>query len=265
MITMELTIVGCSGSISGPDSPASCYLVRAPYQGRVFSLVLDLGPGAFGALYNYLDPAEIGAVGLSHLHPDHCVDVCSFYIAARYSPTAPWPRQVIYGPAGTAERIGRAYEAQQPEEASEARAVMTHQFDFEDWAGSQQVGPFTLRTAQVRHPVDAYAIRVDQTGPGGGSLAFSGDTGPCDALVELATGADLLLAEASYLEGRTNPPMHLTGREAAEAASRAGVRNLVLTHIPPWHDRDQIRSEALPHFSGPIALALPGASWSIGA
>jgi ribonuclease BN (tRNA processing enzyme) len=262
---MQLTVVGCSGSTSGPDSPASSYLIQAPFQDGSYALVLDLGPGAFGALYNYIDPAQIGAFGLSHLHPDHCVDVCGLYVAARYSPTAPWPQQLIYGPTHTAERISRAYEVLQPNGSdSEADSTIASHFDYRDWAGKQQIGPFTVRTVRVEHPVEAYAIRVDQNGSAGGSLVFSGDTGPTDALVELASGADLLLSEASFVEESENPPMHLTGRQAAEAASRAAVGALVLTHIPPWHDRDQIRSEALPHFAGPIALALPGASWSIG-
>ena len=65
---MKLTIVGCSGSLSGPDSAASSYLVQAPYQDRTFSLLLDFGPGAMGALYRYLDPRELDAIALSHLH-----------------------------------------------------------------------------------------------------------------------------------------------------------------------------------------------------
>ncbi len=68
-------------------------------------------------------------------------------------------------------------------------------------------------------------------------LAYSGDTGPCPQLVDLAKGADLLLAEAAFRDGAVNPiDLHLTGAEAASAAAEAGVGRLVLTHIPPWHD-----------------------------
>ena len=62
---MKLTIVGCSGSLSGPDSAASSYLVQAPHQDRTFSLLLDIGPGAMGALYRYLDPRELDAIAAS--------------------------------------------------------------------------------------------------------------------------------------------------------------------------------------------------------
>src|SRR5690606_40786747 len=100
---MRLTVVGCSGSGSGPESPASCYLVQAEHEGRTFSVLLDLGPGAFGALYRHLDPAEVDAVLFSHLHPDHCLDLCALYVGANYSVTAPWSPAAVHGPARSEE------------------------------------------------------------------------------------------------------------------------------------------------------------------
>jgi ribonuclease BN (tRNA processing enzyme) len=259
---MRLTVIGCSGSVPGPESPASCYLVQAPYQGRTFSLVLDLGSGALGALYRYLDPATVDAFALSHLHPDHCLDLCSYYVVARYSPSAPVPSQPVYGPPGAAERLTRAYEVSK--RAPSDSSLAAH-FGFRDWQASQQIGPFTVDTVSVDHPVDAYAMRITHDVPGGGTLVYSGDTGPCDTLVDLARGADLLLVESSFLEAPDNPGgLHLTGRQAAEVSARAGVGAVVLTHIPPWHDPDAVLNEALPHFSGPLSLAVSGATWEIG-
>ena len=264
MIT--LTVVGCSGSIPGPESPASCYLLQAPYAGRTFSLVLDLGPGAFGALYRYVDPSEVDAIGLSHLHPDHCLDLCAYYVAARYSPTAPWPRRPLYGPADTPQRLARAYDVPLlPGVGSEAGSGIDGHFDFAVWQSRQQVGPFTVDAARVDHPVEAYAVRVTENISSGGAVVFSGDTGPCAALVDLARGADLLLAEAAFLDGPDNPRgLHLTGRQAAEAGAAAGVGAVLLTHIPPWHEPDQVLTEATPHFDGPVSLAVTGGVWQIG-
>ena len=150
---MRLTVVGCSGSVSGPESPASSYLVQAPYAGGTFSLVLDLGPGAFGALYRYLDPAEIDAFALSHLHPDHCLDLCGYYVAAAYSPTAPWPRRPLFGPAGTPERLARAYDVRRTNGTpAEPGPGIANHFDFRTWQPRQQVGPFTVETAARRPP-----------------------------------------------------------------------------------------------------------------
>jgi ribonuclease BN (tRNA processing enzyme) len=74
---------------------------------------------------------------------------------------------------------------------------------------------------------------------GGRSLVYTGDTGPSPAVVELARGADVLLAEAAYAEGPGLPPgLHLTGRQAGEHAAAAGVGRLLVTHVPAWVDAE---------------------------
>lgn len=259
---MQLTIVGASGSASGPLSPASSYLVQAPHSGRTFSLLLDLGPGAFGALYRYLDPAEVDAVAISHLHPDHCVDLCGLFVAGRYAPTAPWRRIPVYGPADTPERLHRAY---QVNGANEPGASIAEWFDYRVWQPEQTIGPFDVTTTRVAHPVETYAMRVVERSPGGGRLVFTGDTGPTPVLAELSRGVDVLLSEAAFLTGPDNPPgLHLTGAEAAGIADEAGVGLLVLTHIPPWHDPERVLAEARGVTGRPVELAAPGVRWSVG-
>ncbi|HTF41714.1 MAG TPA: MBL fold metallo-hydrolase, partial [Propionibacteriaceae bacterium] len=262
---MKLTIVGCSGSLSGPDSPASSYLVQAPYQDRTFSLLLDFGPGAMGALYRYLDPRELDAMALSHLHADHCLDLCGYYVAACYSPSAPWPRRPVYGPSNAAMRIAQAYEVPYSTGAvSEHGPSVAKHFDWRLWQPSQRIGPFTVRTVRVAHPVEAYAIRVEEDVPGGGAMVYSGDTGPTEALVQLAHGVDLLLVESAFLDQPGNPDgMHLSGPQAAGTGQAAGVGAVVLTHIPPWYEPDRVLAQASPHFDGPISLAKPGAVWDV--
>jgi len=266
---MRLTVVGCSGSVSGPASPASCYLVQAPYEGRTYSLVLDLGPGSFGALHRHLDPRTVDAYAFSHLHPDHCLDLCAAYVAARYSPTAPWPRVPVLAPAGAPERFARAYDVEPRDGAApEGGISIADWFDHRPWRDEQLLGPFRVAVAPVDHPVEAYAVRVTEAASGA-SLVYSGDTGPCDTLVELARGedgggVDVLLAEAAFLDGTDLPTgVHLTGRQAAEAAQAAGVGSLVVTHIPPWHDPQRVLAEAAPHFSGDTSLAVTDAVLTI--
>ena len=103
---MRLTVIGCSGSFPGPESAASCYLVEA----NGFRLVLDMGNGALAALGRTIDIYSIGAIALSHLHPDHCLDLCGFYVLRKYHPSGQQPRLPVYGPSGTGERMTRAYE-----------------------------------------------------------------------------------------------------------------------------------------------------------
>jgi ribonuclease BN (tRNA processing enzyme) len=248
---MKLTVIGCSGSVPGPDSPASSYLVTADG----FHLVLDLGSGALGALQRHLGVPEIGAIALSHLHPDHCMDLCGLYVAAKYSPASPFPRIPVYGPPGTAGRMALAYDL--PDDPG-----MEEELEFHTWRESQQIGPFTVRTAPMIHPVPAYAIRVEY---GNKSLTYTGDTGPNDALVELARGTDLLLSEAAQQDN--NPAnatdLHLTPSAAGEHAKRAGAKRLVITHVPPWYDRVTQTENARRTFPGEVLTATPGAVYEI--
>ena len=253
---MRLTVIGCSGSYPGPDSPASCYLVETEHEGRTWRILLDLGNGALGTLHRYVDPLDVDAVFLTHLHPDHCFDISGYYVMRRYHPDGAQPRIPVYGPKGTATRMAKAYGL--PE-----RPGMNDEFDFRlyDEGDPIHLGPYTINASKVVHPVEAFALRVAH---GESSFVYSGDTGPSDALGRLAKGSDLLLAEASFREGKDNPEgMHLTGREAGEAATQAGVSTLVLTHIPPWHDKQAAFDEARPSYDGRLELARTGASYEI--
>jgi ribonuclease BN (tRNA processing enzyme) len=108
----------------------------------------------------------------------------------------------------------------------------------------------------VNHPVETFGLRVSQ---GGASIAYSADTGETDELIRLARGADVALFEASFLTQPGLPPdLHLTAREAAEHASRAGAGHLVLTHLIPWNDPERSREEAAAAFGGQLTVARSG-------
>jgi ribonuclease BN (tRNA processing enzyme) len=162
----------------------------------------------------------------------------------------PRPLLPVLGPSGTALRLARAYDL--PEEPG-----MSAEFRFGGYPpGPFEIGPFTVQVARVVHPVEAYGLRLEH---GGRVLAYSGDTAPTDALVGLARDADVLVAEATFVDGEPHPPgLHLTGREAAEHAARAGVDRLVLTHVPPWNDPLRTLADAAAVDGVRCALATTG-------
>lgn len=252
---MRLTVVGCSGSYPGPESPASCYLVEADHDGRTWRIVLDLGNGALGALHRYADPLAIDAVLLSHLHADHCIDLTSYYVLRKYHPAGARPPIPVYGPDGTPGRLARAYDL--PKSPG-----MTEEFSFHFYPDEPfRIGPFTLTAAEVAHPVPAYALRIEADGR---TLTYSGDTGACESLVAMARGADLFLCEASFVDGHANPPdLHLTGKEAGLMSTDARARRLVLTHVPPWHDPQVMLQEAATTYDGPLELAESGKTYEV--
>ena len=99
-------------------------------------------------------------------------------------------------------------------------------------------------------------MRIESEGK---SVVYTADTGWYEGLIDLARGADLLLCETSlynryygWVDG------HLTAGEAGRLASLAGVRKMVLTHLPHSGEHADLLKEAREEFSGPAELAATG-------
>lgn len=260
---MRVRVVGCSGSVPGPTSAASCYLVEAGGEDddggrRTWRVLLDLGSGALGPLQAYVDPMTLDGVLLSHLHADHCLDVCGLYVMLKHAPGEhPRKRVRVWGPAGTAERLARAYDL--PDNPG-----MRAELDVRTWveASPVRIGPLLVTPLRVNHPVEAYGLRVEHDGA---VLAYTGDTDACDALDTLCRNASIVLADSAFVEGRdTARGVHLSGRRAGAAATRAGgVQRLVLTHLPPWNDPAVCLAQARQAWDGPLEVARPGCSYDV--
>src|SRR3982751_20305 len=248
---MRLTVLGCAGSFPGPESACSAYLVEA----EGFRLLIDFGSGSLSALQRYASLDSIDAIMLTHLHCDHMLDPCTYVVVRRYSPAGPLPPVPVYAPPGAAERISAAY-------SSEAGPVDDVYTFYGLQPGTFPIGPFTVTVDRVNHPIETYGVRVES---GGRVLAYSSDTAPCESLLRLAAGADLFLCEASYLDGMENPPdLHLTGGEAGEAATKADVARLLLTHlVNAWGNAEATYEAAAGRFGGPVELVRPGSHYEI--
>jgi ribonuclease BN (tRNA processing enzyme) len=220
-------------------------------------MLLDIGNGAVGTLQRHHAFLDIDAICISHLHPDHCLDLCVYWIARTFAPHGKQPRIPVYGPAGTAEHLARAY-------GLDPDPGMQGTFDFRVLQPATfDIGPFKVTTARMNHPVETFGFRIEHEGR---AVVYSGDTAESPALVELARSADVFLCEASFLDQPDLPvaALHLTAREAAEHAIEADVDRLVLTHLLPWHDPERSLSEAKKSdFRGSIELAQPGAVYDL--
>jgi ribonuclease BN (tRNA processing enzyme) len=248
---VDLTVLGCAGTFPGPQSACSGYLVE--HDG--FRLVLDLGAGALGALQRHVDLLDVDAVYVSHLHADHCTDLVGMSYARRYHPGGTPPPLPVYGPAGLTDRLCAVFETPPPDRLRDV-------FDFREVpTGRHTIGPFEVTTVRSNHPVECHAIRLEA---GGRSLTYSGDTGECPELVELARGTDLFLCEASWTSSPDNPPgIHLSGREAGEHAAAAGAARLLVTHLVAWADPDDVVAEARAAFDGVLERAECGVTYRV--
>ena len=223
--------------MSGPESPASSYLVQArgldPRSGeqRTFSLVCDMGPGSFVALWAHVCPCELDALALSHCHADHMGDIISLQVYRKWGPGAATSALPLYGPAETMRRV-RQIEDAPDEEAYEVEFAFTHM----QLGEAYRVGPMTIRPYRALHPVEAFGLRIE--GPSEEdpermvSLFYTGDTDLCDTIIEGARGVDVLLSEVGFTSDETEPDMHMDGVRAGQVATRAGVGRMIATHIP---------------------------------
>lgn len=250
---MRLTILGSSGSVPAPGNPASGYLLSAP---GAPSLLMDMGPGVLAHLQEIQDPND-AHVAFSHLHTDHCADFASLLVWRRFHPTASAPgRNLCFGPTDTPNRLGRL-SADDPEGIDD----MEDTFAFAPWVSGQPelVDKFTVTPFSVVHPIQAFAMRVEEHGSGA-TLAYSGDSAYTESLIDAARDADVFLCEATWgasCDGKI-PGMHICGQDAGRIAAAAGVKKLIVTHIPPWTDTEATLAAAARFYDGPIELGVPG-------
>lgn len=260
---MILTIVGCRGGMPADGWPSSCYVIDAAGE----RVMLDCGPGSATALSRRMDVTTLSAVILSHRHLDHCFDLVVVGKQWLQAVDRPAERLPLYVPSGVGDRL-RQLNAVLPigdEPDHDVDRVFDTAFDvreFDAHGPTVAVGALAITPVPMRHRIASFGLRVDSPG---GVLAYSGDTGPTDAFVPLASGADLLLAEATLTRTDTTGHGHLTAAEAGAAASAASARSLVLTHLissdPAWIARQ--RTAAAERFSGPVFVATPGARFSV--
>jgi len=249
-----VTVLGKSPSWEDAGGACTGFLVEQDG----IRLLLDCGNGVFAKLRRHLDYAALDAVVISHLHADHFLDLVPFSYALGHSPRGHTARPLLFAPPGARATFRRVAGAWGSEDLIES-AFMLCEYDP---AGEVEVGPLRIAFREVSHFVATHAVGI--TAEGAGRFVFSADTRPADALVEFASGADLLLCEATLGAGPGDPDSgHLSAREAGEHAARAGVRRLVLTHLTDELDIGDAVAAACQAFSGPVEAAAEGAVYEL--
>jgi ribonuclease BN (tRNA processing enzyme) len=249
---MELTVLGAAGTWPPAGGETCGYLLR--HDGT--TIWLDAGTGTFARLQEHVGVEEIDAIVISHGHPDHFVDVIPCFYARHYGHLGA-PGLPFYSPEGFMDQAGLLV-------SEDGRDVMRETYDFTTvrHGDSFTIGGFTFEAFKMTHiGVEAVGYRIEA---GGAVLAYTGDTGPCDEVVEMARDVDLLLAEATYQDANTLFPFHFSASQAAEHAKRANAHALLLTHLTPGSDPEVSRREAKAIFDGPVDVAYSGMSVEVG-
>jgi ribonuclease BN (tRNA processing enzyme) len=240
---MKLTVLGCDGSYAGPGGACTGYLV----QGGGVNLWLDAGPGTLANLQRHIDLEALDGIVLTHAHPDHWVDFLPYHNVIRYiRKRSGLP---IWSPAQVRDL------------AAAVNGDLSHAVDWQAINGRSHVelGSLRLSFSRTDHGPETLAVRIDEVG--GPSFAFSADTGPKWSLTELGDGLDVALMEATLRPEEEGRVQHLSARQAAEQASAAGARRLLLTHLPPGGDAEAQLGLARAVFAGPVDVVTTHASY----
>jgi len=241
---VRLTVLGSCGAYPEAGQACSGYLVE--HDG--FRLLVDLGYAVVPRLFEHLTAAGVDAVFISHGHPDHCADLNPL-LRARVLGDEELPPLPVYALPGALDAV---LALDRP--GMLADGYVLHELIPGNDLG---IGPFGAQTRLLPHSRPNAGVRL---AAGGQVLTYTGDTGPDDGVVGLARGADLLLAEASFIDQapedsrRTLSSARQQGRQAAEA----GAGRLLLTHLLPGTDPDAARAAAERGYRGEVGVATPG-------
>ncbi len=250
---MELLIAGSGAAY--PDRPgtaSSTYVIE--HAGE--RLCLDLGQGGFAGIAGRLEPSTLLAVLVSHLHPDHFVDLVALrhYLRYEFSP----PRRVrVLAPGGLADRL----DALLAEPGFTAASL-----DVEPRRpGIERLGPFLVESSLVTHTAESYAVRIsvadDQAAP---ALVYSGDCGRTADIAPLVRPGDTLLTEVAFGAGRVPVgDLHLDGPAVGALAAATRPGRVLLTHLQMHRDPAATIASVRATYGGPVALVADGETWPV--
>lgn len=246
--TLEIDVLGAGPAYTDrAGATGAAYLVRDAST----ALLLDLGQGSFPRLAQAIEPSGLDAVVVSHLHPDHFIDLVALrhYLRWQFHPSR---RVRVVAPAGLATRIDALLD-----EPGFTAAT----FDVEDLQeGTQAIGTLMLEARRVTHTRDSHAFRVSRAQGGGAGVVYSGDCGRAEDLDALVRLGDTLLSEVSFGPGPVAPGSeHLDGPAVGALARRTGAGRVLLTHLQMGFEEATTIDAVRAAFDGPVEFVAPGA------
>ncbi|MEV6944223.1 MBL fold metallo-hydrolase [Streptomyces sp. NPDC051172] len=248
---LALTVLGTASPHPRPGRPCSGHLLR----GGGAEVWVDAGPGSFAELQRHTDPARLSAIWISHLHADHSADLLSAVYGLAYGGLTPPSPIPVYAPGDCALRLAGFF-------GRPDAGFLSGILDFRTLHDGHTArhGDLLLTSRAVKHDIEAYGLRAETEGR---VLAYSGDSGPCEALGQLAADADLFLCEADIDAHHEGEQVHLTPEDAGATARAATVSRLLVTHVGPTLTEESATKRAAAAFGGRTATAREGETTTV--
>ena len=264
---MRITLLGTGCPVVHGERYGPAQVIR--HDGN--ALLVDCGSGVTQRLLEAGVPGgDLDGVLFTHLHSDHIVDLFQLVISS-------WHQgrdrpQRVFGPPGTKRYVEKLLALWRPEleqriaheKRPSTRALEVEVTEFEP-GEVLELGELRVSAVEVDHKPVKHAFGFVFRA-GAATIALSGDTRFCPALIEAARGADVLVHEVfihrefPVIEGLRGAETvdnvagyHTLSSEVGKVAAEAGVGCLVLTHfVPPNCDRPTLLAEVSRDFAGPI-------------
>lgn len=242
---LRLTILGSAGAVANACHE-NTYMVL---QSRESSLLIDCAGSPMARLDRAdVDLETLDGLLVTHHHPDHICGVpvllLGLWLMGRERPFA------IYGSPRTLHVIPRMMQLMEWQVWPDMYPVTYCEIPWQEEALVIDHDEYAIYTSPVQHLMPTVGLRIESKETGR-VLAYSSDTRPCDSVVRLAQGVDILIHESNGAI-----PGHSTPMQAGEIAQRAGVKQLVLIHYPVFTENLHVWCDiAATTFDGLVELA----------
>lgn len=249
---IHLTILGAGTGVPMPQRSPAGVLIQI----GATPLLFDLGPGtiprldAAGVSYRDLE-----YVFLTHLHPDHTLDLVMLLQALNYTPGFTRERPLhLLGCPGTQslyKDLLHAYSSIKPRSFElDIREVSAARLAFDAW---------TIETAPSGHTETSIAYRIEAEGK---AIVYTGDAKENSALVQIACDADAFVCECAFPRGYLTAD-HMTADAVGRVARAAKVKRVILNHLYPPAFQVDIAAQVRAEYKGEIIIAVDGTRVSV--
>ncbi len=246
---MKLIMLGSGTSVPNAQraSPAIAVFIDKEF------LLLDIGPGTLRQLAIAGLPFEsIDYICISHFHPDHTADLIHFFFATRYPPILRTRKPFTIVAPETFNKFLTLLKRPYGNWLDLPDGLMNIEEFHTEYKDKKEFDTFTLWSAPVNHIPHSLGFRIEDHS--GKTIVYSGDTGYCEEMVDLARDADLLILESSFPDEREMKG-HLTPSRAGDIAARSGAKKLLLTHFYPECLKVDIEAQCRKSYHGELLLA----------
>lgn len=248
---MDVTVLGSGAAYPRAGGACSGFLVS----NDAANVWLDAGNGTFSRLQELISYRDLDALVITHGHADHVADVLPLMYALGFDPQQPaTTRLPVYAPGDVEHSLKWPL-------GGTSLEIFHKVFDFRSIKEPFEISGIRFEAFRTKHPAETYGLRVSNSGR---SFVYTSDTALYPELADECRDAEVLVCEATYVDGiDAAPGVHMWAREAGRVAQQAGAKRLVLTHIWSTLDPVQAVDEAAGEYDGPVEAAVEGKRYTI--